>query len=114
MSGVFLRCLATRVLTPFRKSNLTLERQERVLGAAEGGYDLATVRGALVELSPDTMINQENRSVPDRKPGHVTDRKANDRFRNRFRKPRDGKTGRYTAHETDAHDAERDPCSENV
>ena len=40
------------------------------------------------------------------------DRRPNDRFRNRFRKPRDGKTGRYTAHETDAHDAEEDPNSE--
>ena len=27
-------------------------------------------------------------------------------------KPRDGKTGRYIAHETDAHDAEEDPNSE--
>ena len=42
----------------------------------------------------------------------MTDRKTNDRFRNRFRKPRDGRTGRYTAHETDAHDAEEDPNSE--
>ena len=42
----------------------------------------------------------------------MTDRKSNDRFKNRFRKSRDGKTGRYTAHETDAHDAEEDPNSE--
>ena len=42
----------------------------------------------------------------------MTDRKTNDRFRNRFRRPRDGRTGRYTAHETDAHDAEEDPNSE--
>ena len=40
------------------------------------------------------------------------DRRPNDRFRNRIRRPRDGKTGRYTAHETDAHDAEEDPNSE--
>ena len=39
----------------------------------------------------------------------MTDRKTNDRFRNRFRKSRDGKTGRYTAHETYAYDAEEDP-----
>ena len=30
----------------FGKSNLTQERQERVLGAAEGEYELAAVRGA--------------------------------------------------------------------
>ena len=84
-----------------------------MLGAAEGEYDLAAVRGALIKLSLDTIINQEKRSVPDRKPSHVTDRTANDRFRNRFRKPRDGKTGRYIDHETDAHDAEEDPNSED-
>ena len=33
-------------------------------------------------------------------------------FRNRFRKPRDGRTGRYVAHETDAHDADKAPNSE--
>ena len=85
-----------------------------MLWAAEGEYDLAAIRGVLIKVSPDTIINQEKRSVPDRKPSHVTDWTANDRFRNRFRKPRDGKTGRYMAHETDAHDAARDPCSENV
>ena len=42
----------------------------------------------------------------------ATDGKTNDRFRNRFRGPRDGWTGRYTAHDTDAHDAEEDPNSE--
>ena len=42
----------------------------------------------------------------------MTDRRPNDRSQNRFRKPRDGKTGRYTAHETDAHDATEDPNSE--
>ena len=42
----------------------------------------------------------------------MTDRKTNDRFKNRFRKPRVGRTGRYTAHETDAHDAAEDPDSE--
>ena len=42
----------------------------------------------------------------------MTDRKSNDRFKSRFRKARDGKTRRYTAHETDAHDAEEDPNSE--
>ena len=98
----------------FEKSNLTQERQERVLGAAEGEYEFAAVRGALIKLFPDTTINQEKRPVPDRKPNHVTDQKANDRFRNRFRKPRDGKTWRYIAHEADAHDAEGDPCSESV
>ena len=52
------------------------------------------------------------RSVPDRKSCHVTDRKPNDRFKNRFRKPRDGNSRPYTAHETDARDAEEDPNSE--
>ena len=98
----------------FEKSNLTLERQERVLGADEGEYEFAAVRGALIKLSPDTIINQEKRPVPDRKPTHVTDQKVNERFRNRFCKPRDGKTGRYIAHEADAHDAEEDPSSELV
>ena len=97
----------------FRKDQfLTLERQERVLGAAEGECEFAAARGALIKLFPDTIIRQEKRSVPDRKPGQVADRKTNDRFRNRFRRPRDGKTRRYTAHETDAHDAEEDPNSE--
>ena len=42
----------------------------------------------------------------------MTDWTTNDRFRNRFRKPRDVKTGRYTPLETDARDAEEDPNSE--
>ena len=56
----------------FEKSNLTLERQERVLGAAEGEYEFAAIRGVLIELFPDTMISQEKRSVPDRKPCRVS------------------------------------------
>ena len=66
----------------------------------------------MIKLFPDTTISQGKRSVPDRKPGHVTEVKANDRFRNRFRKPRDGRTGRYTARETGAHVAEEDLNSE--
>ena len=93
----------------FEKSNSTLERLERVLGAAESEYEFAAIRGASIKLCPDTIISQEKRSVPDRKPSHVSDRKPNDRFKNRFRKPRDGKSGRYTAHETDARDTEEDP-----
>ena len=50
---------------PFEKSNLTLERQERVLGAAEGEYEFATIRRALIKLFPDTIISPERRSVPD-------------------------------------------------
>ena len=42
----------------------------------------------------------------------MTDGNTNHRFKYQFRKPRDGKTGRYTAHETYAHDAEEDPNSE--
>ena len=68
----------------FEKSNLTLELQERVLGAAEVEYDIATICSALVKLFPDSTINQETRSPPERKPGH------SDRFRNRFHKARDG------------------------
>ena len=67
------------------------------MGADEGEYEFAAVRRALIKLSPDTIINQEKRPVPDRKPSQVTDQKVNERFRNRYRKPRDGKTGRYIA-----------------
>ena len=42
----------------------------------------------------------------------MSDGKPNDRFNNRFRIPRDGKSGRHTAHETDARHAEEDPNSE--
>ena len=54
----------------------------------------------------------EKCSVQDRKPSRVLDRKPNVRFKNRFRKLRDGMSGRYTAHETDARDAEEEPNSE--
>ena len=47
-----------------------------------------------------------------RSTGADKDTQPNDRFKNRFRKPRDGKSGRYTAHETDARDTEDDPNSE--
>ena len=95
-----------------KKSNLILERQERVLGSVEGEYEFAAIRRALIKLFPDTSISQEKTSVPDRKPSHVSDRKSNDRFKNRFRKLRDGKSGCYTAHETDARDTEESPNSE--
>ena len=85
----------------FVKSYLTPERHERVLGCAESEYEFAAIRGALIKLFPHTITNQKRRSVPDRKLGRVIDRKTNDRFRNRFLKPRDGRTGRYTAYETD-------------
>ena len=42
----------------------------------------------------------------------MSDLKPNDRFKNRFRKPLDGKSGRYTAHDTDVRDTEEDPNSE--
>ena len=80
-----------------------------MLGAAEGEYEFPAIRGALIKLFLDTRISQEKRSATDSKP---TDRKLDDRFKNRFRKPRDGKTGRYAAHETDAHDGEEDPNSD--
>ena len=77
----------------FDKSSLTLERQERVLGAAEGEYVFTAIRGALIKLFPDTVISQEKRSAPDRKPGHVTDQKTNDRFKKRFRNLVRGRQG---------------------
>ena len=43
----------------FEKSNLTLERQERVLGAAESEYEFAPIRGALIKLFLDTIVSQE-------------------------------------------------------
>ena len=92
--------------TFFGKSSLTLERQERVPG---GEFEFAAIRGALIKLFPDKVISQENRSAPDRKP---MDRRSKDRFKNRFRKPRDGKTERHIAYEIGAHDAEDDPNSE--
>ena len=83
-----------------------------MLGSVEGEYEFAAIRRALIKLFPDTSISQEKTSVPDRKPSHVSDRKSNDRFKNRFRKLRDGKSGCYTAHETDARDTEESPNSE--
>ena len=41
------------------KSSLTLERQERVLGAAEGEYEFAAIPWSLIKLFPDTIIRQE-------------------------------------------------------
>ena len=59
----------------YEQSSLTLERQERVLGAAEGEYEFAANRVALIKLFPDTMISQQKRSAPDRKAyGPETDR----------------------------------------
>ena len=43
---------------PSEKSNLTLKRQERVLGAAEGEYEFAAIRGASIKLFPDTILSQ--------------------------------------------------------
>ena len=77
----------------FEKNSMTMERQERVFGAAEGEYEFAAIRGALMKLFPDTIISQEKQSAPDRKLGHVTDRRPNDRFKSRFRKPRHGRQG---------------------
>ena len=44
----------------FGKSNLALERQERVLGCAEGEYEFAAIRGVLIKLFPDTRIAKKN------------------------------------------------------
>ena len=59
------------------KSNVTdLERQERVLGAAEGEYEFEAVRGAVIKLFLDTIINKEKRPAPVRKPSQLTDQNA--------------------------------------
>ena len=42
----------------FEKSILTMERLERVLAAAESEYEFAAVRGALIKLFLNTVINQ--------------------------------------------------------
>ena len=73
-----------------------------MLGAAEGESEFAAIRRALIKLFPDTIISQEERSVPDRMPRHASDLI-------RFRKPRDGKSGRCTVHATDARGTEDDP-----
>ena len=75
---------------PFKPRNLTLERQERLLATTEGEYEFAGIRGALVKLFPDSIIQ--------RKPQLVADKKSNDRLRtNSTDLVMD--TGRYTAHE---------------
>ena len=52
----------------FEMSNLTLDRQERMLGATESEYEVATIRGPSIKLLPDTILSKEKRSVPDRTP----------------------------------------------
>ena len=95
----------------FEKGNLTLERQERLLGASEDEYAFAAIRGALIKLFPDSIMCQERGSPPERQTYHASDWKPNDRPRNRFHK-RDGRTGRYTAHETDPNSQEEESCVE--
>ena len=58
------------------KSNVTRERLERVLGGAEGEYEFAAGRGALIKLFPNTIIKKEKRPATDRKPSQVTDLKS--------------------------------------
>ena len=82
------------------------------MGAAEGECEFAAIRGVLIKLFLDTVFSQEKRSVPDRKPRHVSDRKPNYRFKKRFRKLCDGKSVRYMAREPDARDTEDGPNSE--
>ena len=82
------------------------------MGRAVGEYEFTAIRKALIKLFPDTIISREQRSVPHRKPGHMSDPKTKDRFKNRFRKPREVKSGRHKAHKTDARDEEEEPNSE--
>ena len=59
------------------------------------------------------MCNQPGKTVlSGTKAGSYDRLETNDRFRNRFRKHRDVKTGRYTALEIDARDAKENPNSE--
>ena len=44
------------------KSNVTRERLERVLGAAEGECEFAAVRGAMIKLFPDNNQQRETTS----------------------------------------------------
>ena len=77
----------------FEKSSLTREQKERALEGGEGDCGFAANRGALINLFLHTIISQEKRSSPDRKLGHASDWKTSDRFKNLFRKPRDGSLG---------------------
>ena len=93
-------------------SNLTVERQERVLGAAEGEYDCTDVRGSLMKLFPGSIICQGKRPLPGRRSQPVADRKQGDRNRNRFLKHRDVRTGWCTVHEAEAYEDEDEDYSD--
>ena len=73
----------------FEKGNLTLERQDRKLEAAEVEYDFAVIPSALIKVFPDSVICQENQPFHERKSYLVAGRKSSDRGRNGFHKPRD-------------------------
>ena len=78
----------------FEKGNLTLERQERVLGCAEGECEFAAIRGALIKSAKKNAQFQTESQVMCLTGSQMTDSRTD------FRKPRDGKSGRYTAHVT--------------
>ena len=86
-------------------------RQEQFDSRATGTCVGAAVRRALIKLFLDTIISHEKRSVPDREPSHVSDRKPNDRFKNRFRKPVTGSEG-VTRLTKPMHVTEEDPNPE--
>ena len=48
---------------PFEKGNWTLERQERLLEAAECENDFAVIQSALTKVFPDSIICQEKRPL---------------------------------------------------
>ena len=48
----------------FQKGNLSLERQERVIGATEGDCDHTAVRRSLIKLFLDSIYSQERKPPP--------------------------------------------------
>ena len=93
-------------LASFQKSNLTLERQERLLEAAIGEADFAAMRGILIKLFPDSIICEEQRSIADRRSQPIADRQEGDCDRYRLFAPRDGRTRRCTVCGTEDHEDE--------
>ena len=84
----------------FEKSNLTTERQERLLGHTEGEYEYRAVRRGLLKLFPDTVILQEKRQDPmGRGGGKGAPGKPSQKFGGRWgNRGRDHRTGRFQAH----------------
>ena len=69
------------------------------------------MRFRLDKLFPDSIICQE-KLLHEPKSCLVANRTSNDRRRDLFHKPRDGRTGRYTGHETEDHEEDGETNSE--